>query len=190
MIIRKLLTLAAALLALGAASHAAAAPETVWDKLRAGGYTILIRHATTVPGVGDPSGFKLVNCSTQRNLSEAGRDESRRIGERFRSQNIPVAQVLSSRWCRCLDTARLAFERVTPAPYLDSFFGEPRKRDAQTEAAREKIAGFSGPGNLVMVTHQVNITALTGSVPAQGEAFVVRAAPDGKIELVARIPPS
>ncbi|MDH5537108.1 MAG: histidine phosphatase family protein, partial [Betaproteobacteria bacterium] len=102
MIIRKRLTLAAALLLLGAASHATAAPDTVWEKLRAGGYTVLIRHATTVPGLGDPPDFRLGDCATQRNLSDAGREESRRIGDRFRAENVPVAEVLSSRWCRCL----------------------------------------------------------------------------------------
>ncbi len=185
---KRIFASAAAFFALAIVCTGAGANDAAWEKLRAGGYTVLIRHATA-PGTGDPANFTLGDCSTQRNLSEAGREESRRLGARFREQNVPIAQVLSSRWCRCVDTAQLAFERVTPTPYLDSFFQDRSTRDEQTEAARKRIAAFKGPGNLVMVTHQVNMTALTGSYPGQGEAFVVRAGADGKIELVARIPP-
>lgn len=167
---------------------AAAAADSPWDALRAGGYAVLIRHATA-PGFGDPPEFRLGDCSTQRNLSDAGREESRRLGARFKQEKVQFTEVLSSRWCRCVDTAKLAFGKVTPAPEFDSFFADRSTESAQTAAARKRIANFRGPGNLVIVTHQVNMTALTGAFPGQGEAFVVQANPAGKIELKFRIPP-
>lgn len=180
----------ALLLASTSSSAATSGAESVWATLRAGGYTVLIRHATTVPGLGDPPEFRLSDCATQRNLSDIGREEARRIGAQFRSERVPVASVLSSRWCRCLDTARLAFGKVTPAPEFDSFFSDRSSETEQTAAARQRIAEFRGPGNLVIVTHQVNMSALTGAFPGQGEAFVVKADSGGKIELKFRIPPT
>jgi phosphohistidine phosphatase SixA len=177
------------LLLLALATLPAAADDAPWQKLKAGGHVVLIRHASTVSGFGDPPGFKLKDCATQRNLSEAGREEARRLGAKFRVEAAPVDEVLSSRWCRCLDTARLAFGEVTPLPALDSFFDDRSTQERQTAAIRKKIAGFRGRGNLVMVTHQVNITALTGTVPAQGEALVVRFDAGGNVVLVGRIPP-
>jgi phosphohistidine phosphatase SixA len=170
------------------ASPAAIAADSPWDALRAGGYAVLIRHASA-PGFGDPPEFKLGDCSTQRNLSEAGREESRRLGARFKQEKVQIAEVLSSRWCRCVDTAKLAFGKVAPIPEFDSFFADRSTESEQTAAARKRIANFRGPGNLVIVTHQVNMTALTGAFPGQGEAFVVKAGPAGKIELKFRIPP-
>jgi broad specificity phosphatase PhoE len=167
----------------------AAADQTPWNELRSGGHVLLMRHAETDPGVGDPPGFRIGDCSTQRNLSAAGRLQSRRIGERFTGNGIPVAGVLSSRWCRCLETARLAFGKVVPEPALDSFFADRRSSDEQTAAVRARIQAFRGPGNLVMVTHQVNITALTGKFPAPGEIFVVRAGAQGQPQWIGRLAP-
>lgn len=155
--------------------------------LSEGGRTVLIRHATA-PGTGDPAGFDLADCATQRNLSEEGRAQARRIGERFAEWGVEVDAVLSSRWCRSLETARLAFgaDRVEPYPPIDSFFGDRTSEPAQTAAAKARIAGFDGDGVQVMVTHQVNITALTGIVPGQGEAVVVEPDGDG-VAVVGRI---
>lgn len=155
--------------------------------LSEGGRTVLIRHATA-PGTGDPAGFDLADCATQRNLSEEGRAQARRIGERFAEWGVEVDAVLSSRWCRSLETARLAFgaDRVEPYPPIDSFFGDRTSEPAQTAAAKARIAGFDGDGVQVMVTHQVNITALTGIVPGQGEAVVVEPDGDG-LAVVGRI---
>lgn len=152
-----------------------------------GGRTVLIRHAIA-PGTGDPAGFDLADCATQRNLSDEGRAQARRIGERFADWGVQVDAVLSSRWCRSLETARLAFgaDRVEPYPPIDSFFGDRSTEPAQTAAAKARIAGFDGEGVQVMVTHQVNITALTGIVPGQGEAIVVEPAEDG-LSIVGRI---
>lgn len=180
---------AGALLAVLAAASPARADERLWDALRQGGQVVLVRHAATVPGVGDPPGFRLGDCGSQRNLSTEGRAQASRIGADFRRRGIVPPEVLTSRWCRCQDTARLAFGTATPWPTLDSFFGEPERSDAQTSAVRQRIAGFRGGGTLILVTHQVNITALTGLVPAPGELVIVTPTPDGG-RVLGRIPPS
>lgn len=168
----------------------ASADDNLWTTLRNGSHVLLMRHAATEPGIGDPPQFRLNDCSTQRNLSAEGRAQAVRVGRLLAERQIAISAVLSSRWCRCLDTARLAFGQTTPEPALDSFFGERGARSApQTVAARDRIRGFRGPGNLMMVTHQVNITALTGEHPAMGEILVVRANADGTIKLVGRILP-
>jgi phosphohistidine phosphatase SixA len=153
-------------------TRAAAAPDhaALVTRMRQGGHIILIRHAATVPGVGDPDGFVLTQCASQRNLSDQGRADAMRIGEAFVRLGIPVADVLSSRWCRCLDTARLAFGRVTPAPMLDSMFRESADGSArkQSEVA-SWLSARHAAGNVVMVTHDVNIQALAGRVVRQGE---------------------
>ena len=168
----------------------ALASDAVWEGLRGGGHVVLIRHAATEPGVGDPPGFRLEDCATQRNLSEAGRAEARRIGAVFRQRGIPVQRVLSSRWCRCLETAQLAFDRVEPWPALDSFFANRSREHEQTRAVRALVAEPFTGGNLILVTHQVNITALTGIVPAPGEIVVLAPKPGGATEIVGRLPPS
>ena len=140
--------------------------EAFWALLKEGGKVVLMRHAQTDAGIGDPPGFVLEECSTQRNLSAQGRIEAVRAGARLRHHGVPVAEVLSSRWCRCLDTARLAFGRVAPAPMLDSVFD----RYAPSEAARTRevlawLAGRARAGsraNVVLITHAVNIDALAG----------------------------
>jgi len=94
------------------APTAAGADEEVWALLKGGGQVILIRHAITTPGVGDPPSMRVDDCSTQRNLTDEGRRDARRLGERFRAHGLVVDRVLSSPWCRCLETARLAFGAV------------------------------------------------------------------------------
>src|SRR5690242_9259354 len=100
----------AALLALAAIG--ARADEALWALLQQGGQVVLVRHALTEPGVGDPPGFRPGECRTQRNLSDAGRAEARRLGAALRERRIPVGDVLSSPWCRCLETAQLVFGRA------------------------------------------------------------------------------
>lgn len=183
-------SLDALLLALLCTTLPAAADENLWSQLRNGGHVLLMRHAETEPGIGDPPGFRIDDCSTQRNLSAAGRLQSQHIGKRFTGNSIPVDRVLSSRWCRCLETARLAFGKATPEPALDSFFADRDRSVGQTTAVRARIQAFRGPGNLVMVTHQVNITAITGKSPAQGEIFVVRAGAGGKPQWIGLLTPA
>jgi len=165
----------------GAGSGAFAQEAALWPRLRTGGLVLLIRHAATDPGIGDPPGFVLARCSTQRNLSARGRDDARAIGAAMREHAVPIGPVWSSRWCRCLDTARLAFGRVEPADMLDSMFQDDDARvQAKLRAVRTALAGrAAGPdgANLVMVTHDVNIRALTGRAVAQGEMVVAHTGP-------------
>jgi len=169
---------------------AARADEALWELLQAGGQVAVIRHASTVPGFGDPPGFRLDDCSTQRNLSEAGREESRRIGAAFRKRGVPVDRVLSSRWCRCLETARLAFGSAEPWAPLDSFFDDRSREPEQTGRVRALIGGRPPSGNLILVTHQVNITALTGISPTQGEMVILTPSEDGNFRVAGRLRPA
>jgi len=166
------------------------ADEALWSALRNGGYVLLMRHAATEPGIGDPPQFKPGDCKTQRNLSAAGREQAANTGQRLKDADISISTVLSSSWCRCLDTATIAFGSATPDPALDSFFGDRiAQSEQQTAAVRARIQSFRGPGNLVMVTHQVNITALTGEFPGEGEIFVVWTSSQGSLQLTGRIKP-
>jgi broad specificity phosphatase PhoE len=147
---------------------------------------ILIRHAQTEPGVGDPPGFRHGDCATQRNLSDAGRAQAKRLGELFVKHQVPVRDVLSSRWCRCVDTARLAFGEATPWQPLDSFFEDRGREPAQTRAVLARLAKAPRRANLVLVTHNVNIAALTGASAAQGE-MVVAKMDDGQLRTIGTV---
>ena len=150
--------------------------EALWAGLRSGEQVALIRHAEA-PGVGDPAGFKLGDCSTQRNLSDQGRRQAKDAGALFRSNGITRATVYSSQWCRCLDTASaLDLGPVAPQPALNSFFDKSVREREQTEALRRLIRERLPGMPLVMVTHQVNITALSGVYPQPGEVVVLRLA--------------
>lgn len=180
--------LVAALLAIS--PHLSAQPRddsAVVEAMRAGGVVILLRHATTESGIGDPPGFTLADCSSQRNLSAAGREEARRFGERLRALGVVVDEVRSSHWCRCVDTARLAFPDIETVRWqpLDSFFGGQGSRDRQTRDALAGLAQWGGDQNQLWVTHQVNISALTGEYMAMGEAVVARPH-DGRLEVIGR----
>lgn len=162
-----------------AAALPRAARADALEALRRGGCALLLRHAATDPGVGDPADFRLGDCATQRNLSAEGREQARRIGAWFAVRALRPARVRSSPWCRCLDTARLAFGRADAFEPLASFFGEAQRRESQTAALRETLAALPARGFEVWVTHQVNITALTGEGIAMGGAVVLRGARDG-----------
>jgi phosphohistidine phosphatase SixA len=163
------------------------ASEAAWHALREGGAVALLRHARA-PGTGDPPGFRLGDCSSQRNLSTEGREQARGIGVQFRAQRIRVERVLSSRWCRSLDTATLAFgDLAEPFPPLDSFFADRDQQGTQTPAIRRLVEDWRSGGVLVLVTHQVNITALTGIFPAEGEVLVLKPKAGAGFEVVVRI---
>ena len=161
-----------------------------WAELALPGSIVLFRHATA-PGIGDPPGFKLDDCATQRNLDDRGRVEATKLGEQFRSRKIQIGAVLTSQWCRTRETARLAFgSQARDEPAFNSFFRLSSETSAtQTAQARAVLARWRGPGALVVVTHQVNITALTGVGAASAEGVVVRAATDGSLQVVATIEP-
>ncbi len=166
-----------------------AASEALWEALKGGGQVVLLRHATTTPGVGDPPGFRVEDCRSQRNLSDQGRDEARRLGAAFRARGIPVGQVLSSRFCRCLETGQLAFGRAEPHPPLDNLIHD-RSREPERSVAIRLIAGTRpASGNVIVVTHGINIGAAIGIHPAQGEMIVITPRGDGTFEVRGRIPP-
>jgi phosphohistidine phosphatase SixA len=164
------------------------ADETLWTKLREGGYAVMIRHAATEPGVGDPPNFVIGDCRTQRNLSDGGREASRRLGVAFRVNKVPVTRVLSSAWCRCQDTARLAFAKYEVWAPLNSFFGNRSTENDQTHAVWALVSTIRPGENVVLVTHQVNITAATGVYPTPGEMVLLRPTAEGKIEVAGRMP--
>ncbi len=169
------------------ASQAIASEQAAWAALRQGAI-VLFRHADA-PGTGDPPGFRLDDCATQRNLDARGRDQAAKVGERFQREQIVVSTVLSSAWCRAFDTAILAFPgQVRREPSLNSFFDDRSQKAAQTNAAKAILVGWRGPGALVAVTHQVNIEALTGIAPAPGEGVVLKSERD-ELEVIGRIRP-
>lgn len=174
-------------LVLAGACGLARADDALWAQLRAGGLVVLIRHAETDPGVGDPPGFRLDDCKTQRNLSAAGREQAKRLGEAFRRERVPIAQVLSSEWCRCRDTATLAFGRYETWTALNNLFGRHENEPAQRRAMLERAGAYREQGNLVLVTHGATIVPVAGINPAQAELVVARPAGSGQIEVVGRL---
>ena len=150
-------------------------------------YVVLLRHAIA-PGIGDPANFQLDDCSTQRNLSDAGRQQAREIGEAFCDRNIPVIKVLSSQWCRCLETAELmGIAPVEPFPALNSFFRDRSTAETQTTQIEEYITdNETSSGVIVIVTHQVNITALSDIFPQSGSAVVMQSN-DGQLEILGQL---
>lgn len=159
----------------------------LWKALASGGHVALLRHALA-PGTGDPPEFRLGDCTTQRNLSDEGRDQAGRIGDRFRSNGIHAARIYSSQWCRCLETARLLkLGRVAELAPLNSFFGRYERRDSQTQALLQWLKAQDLDRPLILVTHQVNITALTGVYPDSGELVIVHRAVTGDIRVAGTI---
>jgi len=165
----------------------ARADPSAWAALKRPGTVAIMRHARA-PGTGDPADFKLGDCTTQRNLSAAGRAQARAIGAAFRANAIAVDRVLTSQWCRCRDTARLLdLAPVEDLPALNSFFEDRSSRAEQTEATRRVLAGLAPGTKAVLVTHQVNITALTGEFVSSGEVLVLEPGPDGSVQLLGSI---
>ncbi|RZL95547.1 MAG: histidine phosphatase family protein [Variovorax sp.] len=143
------------------------------ERLRAGQCAVLWRHAQTTQGVGDPPGFRLEQCSTQRNLSDAGRAQARAAGEWFRSRGLAPRAVRTSAWCRCKDTAELAFGTHVPWTPLNSTFGGTGNPVDNRQLLLDGLTRIPAGAFEVWVTHQVNITAFTGESVAMGEAVVV-----------------
>ncbi|NNJ91903.1 MAG: histidine phosphatase family protein [Gammaproteobacteria bacterium] len=160
---------------------------TVWNALKSGNHFALMRHAIA-PGTGDPSYFELGKCSTQRNLSLEGRNQALEIGKRFRANGIDKMHVFSSQWCRCLETAKLlSLGAVQELPALNSFFQKYEREELQTQMLKEWLVKQDLTEPLLLVTHQVNITALTKVYPASGEIVIVRQSKPGEFIAVDRI---
>jgi broad specificity phosphatase PhoE len=164
--------------------------EEVWNLLKSGGQVVLMRHAVTPPGVGDPPGMRVDDCSTQRNLTDEGRRHAKAIGEVIRARGIQFERVLSSPMCRCLETARLAFGRaeivnatVNPRAGIED---KPREVREMRALATEKHRG----GNAILVSHGTTITGVTGLNVEPGEMIVVTPQGDGHFELRGRLKPA
>ena len=178
----------AILLGIGAAADSAGAGEAeVWTALRAGGHVALMRHTDAPGGVGDPPDFRIDDCTTQRNLSAKGRADAARIGARLKSEGIAVEKIVSSPWCRCMDTAALLqLGAVAAEPTFGNVVVLSDQRQSLTAGARAVIDQWTGSGILLVVTHGANIAALTGISPASGEIVVVRKGSGGS-ESVGRL---
>ena len=171
-----------------AADAAGAGEAEAWTALRAGRHVALMRHADAPGGAGDPPGFRIDDCATQRNLSAKGRADASRIGARLRSEGIAVERILSSPWCRCMDTATLLeLGPVEAEPTFGNVAVLRDQRESLTAGGRAVIGKWTGSGILVVVTHGVNIHALTGIQPASGEIVVVRSGSGGSSEPVGRL---
>ncbi len=175
-----------AVMVLGLAGSVLASAEG-WEALRRPGAIAIMRHALA-PGTGDPANFQIDDCSTQRNLDERGRMQARSIGAAFRAEGIAVDRVVSSQWCRCRETAELlGLGNVESLVSLNSFFGRYERSGPQTAATRAFLAALPEGQRVVLVTHQVNISALTGAYPASGEVFVLQQGVGGAVEITGRI---
>lgn len=164
-----MLKAALTLLSLSLASAASADPAALAERM--GADVLFLRHALA-PGTGDPANFRLGDCSTQRNLSDEGRAQARSLGNAIRAANLPVAQVLTSQWCRARETADLlALVPPVEEPGLNSFFGNPDSRTPTLDRLHQALAALP-EGITVMVTHQVVITAITGQTVPSGGAVL------------------
>ena len=158
----------------------------VLKNLKNGGNLIFIRHAYA-PGGGDPDNFDLNDCSTQRNLSETGREQAKKIGKFFHENQIPIYKVMSSEWCRCKDTAQIAFKRFETKDFLNSFFSEKfsKNRTKQIEDLNKYIDRWDRNKNLVFVTHYVVINEVLNYAPSSGEIVIsdIKFKKKGNIEI-------
>lgn len=184
--------LTAALLALVLLPGGAIASEALWALLKGGGQVVLMRHAVTTPGVGDPPGMRLDDCATQRNLTDEGRRHARETGDAFRKRGIAVGRLLSSPWCRCLETAQLAFgSAAAKSDSLSNLYGRPENQSRQVLELQELVSKWrgngSGSGNLVLVSHGSTILALTGVSPEPAEMVIATPQAGRKFTLAGRL---
>ena len=171
----------------GSAESANLSDKQLINMARDEGVVFLMRHALA-PGMGDPQNFDVNDCKTQRLLSDEGRLQAQMVGEKFRQSGLKSARVKSSQWCRCKETARLLkLGVVEEIQFLNSFFDTPEREGPQTTALRKWLFEQASSSGLILVTHQVNITALTGVVPSSGELVVIRLKKPFAIEVVGTI---
>jgi len=150
------------------------ASEQAWGLAQEGNKIILIRHSLA-PGGGDPAGFKIDDCKTQRNLNKKGINQSKKIGKLFKKNKVLIDQVLSSQWCRCKDTAKYAFGEYKEFTALNSTFQSPfdKNEGKQLKELYNYVKKWNGNGkNLVLITHYSIITAVTNAVPSSGEIVI------------------
>jgi hypothetical protein len=187
---RRTLLIAAALPGLALLDEAAAADpaeNAVADALRAGGCVVAMRHALA-PGTFDPPEFKLGDCATQRNLSDAGRAQARRIGAWFAGRGLEPAAVRSSPWCRCIDTAQRAFGRAEVWAVLGSPVNSPADVNAAREAELSRALAAVPAGRFeAWVTHNFVLSDFAGVGTGSGEGLVLRPGTNGRPQVVARL---
>jgi phosphohistidine phosphatase SixA len=165
----------------------------IWDKLQGTnpkGYVLLLRH-TIAPGVGDPENFKLNDCSTQRNLSQVGRDDAKAVGDWLKRRDIKISRVESSRWCRAKQTAQLlGIGKVRLNSNLDSLFEskDPAKAIQTVRVKKQIVDWRNKSGLLVLVGHFINIGAVAGVGVGSGEGVLVKADSKGRITVVGLTP--
>ena len=147
--------------------------QNLITELKKGGKLIFIRHAYA-PGGGDPENFNLYDCNTQRNLSPSGRDQARKIGNFFQDNKIPIDKVYSSEWCRCKETASIAFNKYETKNFLNSFFSSQfaKNKDPQMKKLKKFIKNWDENKNLIFVTHYVVISESLNYTPSSGEIIV------------------
>jgi len=143
------------------------------NQLEIGGKLIFIRHAYA-PGSGDPKSFNLNDCSTQRNLNDKGRKQAQNIGKFFKKNKIKIDKVLSSEWCRCKDTAKIAFNKFSTKNFLNSFYSLrfAKNKNKQLNELRDYIKKFDSKKNLILITHYVLISEVLGYAPSSGEIVI------------------
>ena len=158
--------------------------EKIISELQKGGNIIFIRHALA-PGNGDPENIDLRDCTTQRNLDDRGIEQSKKIGEFFKKNNIPIDIVLSSEWCRCKDTAKYAFNEFKTFDALNSFYDEKfyKFKDKQIKKLNMYIKEWDSNNNLVLITHYVVISEMLNLAVSSGELAISKK----NLELVGRI---
>ena len=147
--------------------------KNLLNQLEYGGKLIFIRHAYA-PGGGDPDNFNLNDCSTQRNLNEEGREQAKNIGEFFLKNEIKIDKVLSSEWCRCKDTAKIAFKNFSTNSFLNSFYSSKyeKNKDKQIKMLNDYVKKLKNDKNLILVTHYVLISEVLNYAPSSGEIIV------------------
>ena len=147
--------------------------QNLINELKQGGKLIFIRHAYA-PGGGDPSNFDINDCNTQRNLSDQGREQANKIGSFFKSNNILIDKVYSSEWCRCKETALIAFNKFETKKFLNSFFSTKfaQNKNSQIKSFKKFIKSWDGKKNLIFVTHYVFISEILDYAPSSGEIII------------------
>ena len=143
------------------------------QNLKEGGKLIFIRHAYA-PGGGDPENFDINDCATQRNLNESGRIQSKKIGYFFRENQIKINKIYSSEWCRCKETASIAFGTFETKNFLNSFFSLnfAHNKKRQIIDFKKFLTNWDKKTNLIFITHYVVITEILGYPPSSGEIVI------------------
>ena len=147
--------------------------EKLINELKEGGKLIFIRHAYA-PGNGDPENFDINDCSSQRNLNFQGKNQAKKIGQFFRRNNLPISKIYSSEWCRCKETALIAFGKFETKNFLNSFFSVKflKKKKTQIKDLKKFINNWNSDKNLILVTHYVVIKEVLDYAPSSGEIVI------------------